>query len=225
MRILLVEDQKHLSEAIVHMLKKQHYIVDAVYNGEDGYDYILSNIYDVVILDINLPLMDGITILKKVREQGIESNIIMLTARSELSDKLTGLNHGADDYLTKPFAMEELVARIKSLGRRISKQYIKEVSTFGDLEFDIDTQNLSTAKKSVTLTRLESELFQLLLQRKDMKTSKESIIVKLWGYDGDADDNNVEVYISFLRKKFRYLNSKVVIKTTRNVGYQLCSND
>lgn len=221
MRILLIEDEHHLSEAIVHLLKKHSYTVDAVYDGTDGYDYILSDIYDIVILDVMLPGMNGFEVLKKVRDEGIETPIIMLTARSQLHDKIEGLDKGADDYLTKPFQMEELLARLKALGRRVNKGIEKEVLSIGDIEYDKDTLKLYSKDKHVFLTHRESDLFLLLHSRINMITSKENIIVKLWGYDSEAEDNNVEVYISFLRKKLRYTSEVVSIKTTRGVGYSL----
>lgn len=221
MKILLVEDEVHLSEAIVHLLKQNNYSVVAAYDGEEGYYEILSGIYDIVILDVMLPSLNGFEILKRVREEGIEIPIIMLTARSQVNDKVSGLNYGADDYLTKPFATEELLARLKALGRRKNTHIEKEVINLADVIYDKDNMRLSSQDKHVFLTQLENELFVLLYERLKMITSKEQIIVKLWGYDSEAVDNNVEVYISFLRKKLRYVSEKVQIKTTRGVGYSL----
>lgn len=220
MRILLIEDERRLSEAIVHILKENSYEVDAVYDGEDGYHYIMTDMYDIVILDVNLPKMNGFEVLKQVRNEGNKSHILMLTARTELDDKVLGLNLGADDYLPKPFATKELLARLKALARR-SNNFEADLKSFGDIFYDVSNYKLTKQKKSVTLTHLEGQLLELLLSRKNMITPKETIIVKLWGYDSEADDNNVEVYIFFLRKKLKYLDSKVTIKTTRNVGYSL----
>lgn len=220
MKILLIEDEVRLSEAIAHILKENKYSVDTVYNGEDGYHYIMTNVYDVVLLDVNLPIMNGFEVLKQVRDEGNKSIILMLTARSEIDDKVFGLDLGADDYLPKPFATKELLARIKALGRR-NTNYEGDQKRFGDIIFDINNYKLTKKKKSVTLTHLEGQLLELLISRKNMITPKENIIVKLWGYDSEADDNNVEVYIFFLRKKLKYLESNVSIKTTRNVGYSL----
>jgi len=225
MRILLVEDERHLSEAIVHILKQQHYTVDAVYDGMDGYHYILSDIYDIVILDVMLPGMNGYDVLRKIREEGMETTILMLTARSQIADKVKGLDYGADDYLTKPFAMDELVARLRALSRRQGRQFEREVTELGDIEFDRNLGTLYNNESSVHLTNLEMQLLELLLSRRGMITSKEQIIVKLWGYDTDADDNNVEVYISFLRKKLRYVSKEFIIKTTKNVVYSLEVNE
>jgi DNA-binding response OmpR family regulator len=221
MRILLVEDERHLSEAIVHILKQQHYTVDAVYDGMDGYHYILSDIYDIVILDVMLPSLNGYEVLRRIREEGMDTTILMLTARSQVSDRVKGLDYGADDYLTKPFAMDELVARLRALARRKDRQFEREVTTIGDIDFDKNAGELYNKDNSVHLTNLEMQLMELLLARRNMITSKEQIIVKLWGYDTDADDNNVEVYVSFLRKKLRFISKQVSIKTTRNVGYSL----
>ena len=220
MRILIVEDETRLAEAIEHILKENKYLVDVVNNGEDGYHYIMSDNYDIVILDVMLPYMNGFEILKKVRQEGILSKIIMLTARAEIEDKVFGLNLGADDYLPKPFNTKELLARIKALSRR-NQNYETDIKTIGDVLFNASTYVISKGEISITLTHLEGQLLELLLSRKNIITPKESIIVKLWGYDSEADDNNVEVYISFLRKKLKYLNSSVSIKTTRNVGYSI----
>ncbi len=221
MRILLIEDEVHLSEAIVHLLKQNNHTVDAVYDGADGYDYILSDIYDIVILDVMLPSMNGFEVLRKVREEGFETPIIMLTARSQVEDRVQGLDYGADDYLSKPFATEELLARLRAVSRRKQHKIEKEELVIDDVSYDKQTLKLQGTIKSVFLTHLESELFQYLYANKGVITSKENIIVKLWGYDSEAEDNNVEVYISFLRKKLKYVSSNVIIKTTRGVGYSL----
>lgn len=220
MRILLIEDERRLSEAIAHILKENNYQVDTVYDGDDGYHFIMTNIYDIIILDVNLPKMNGFEVLNKVRKEGNTTHILMLTARSELDDKVMGLDLGADDYLPKPFATKELLARLKAISRRTSN-FEADIKIFGDINYDVSNYKLSKHKKSVTLTHLEGQLLELLLARQKMITPKETIIVKLWGYDSEADDNNVEVYIFFLRKKLKYLESRVTIKTTRSVGYSL----
>ncbi len=224
MRILIIEDEVRLAEAISHILKENKYLVDMVTTGDDGYHYIMTDNYDVVILDVMLPVMNGFEILKKVRSEGNNSKIIMLTAKGEVEDKVLGFELGADDYLPKPFATKELLARIKALGRR-NLNYESDLKSFGDIVFNASTYKLNSNDKNVTLTYLEGQLLELLLARKNIITPKESIIVKLWGYDSEADDNNVEVYISFLRKKLKYLEASVIIKTTRNVGYSLEVND
>lgn len=225
MRVLVIEDERHLNEAITHLLKQNNYTVDSVYDGIDGYDYIQSDIYDLVVLDVMLPSMNGFEILSKVREEGNETTILMLTAKSQIEDKVQGLDYGADDYLTKPFAKEELLARLRALSRRKNKLFEDDTTQVGDISFDKNKLEISNQTKKVSLTHLEFELFDLLLSRKGMITPKEMIITKLWGYDSEAQDNNVEVYISFLRKKMKYISSNVTIKTTRNVGYSIEVND
>jgi len=220
MRILLVEDERRLSEAICHILEKQHYTVDAVYDGSDGYHYIMSGIYDLVILDVNLPKMNGFEVLRRIRDEGNSTLVLMLTARSQVDDKVEGLNLGADDYLPKPFATKELLARLKALSRR-SQTIEEEIKSFGDITYDTLNYKLSKNNKSVMLTNLEGQLLDLLITRKNMIISKDMIIQKLWGFDTRADDNNVEVYIFFLRKKLKYLESNVSIKTSRGIGYSL----
>ena len=221
MKILLIEDEIHLSEAVVHLLKQNNHSAVAIYDGLEGYNEILTGIYDVVILDVMLPNLNGFEVLKRVREEGIETPIIMLTAKSQVDDKVSGLNYGADDYLTKPFATQELLARLKALGRRKNAHIEKDVIELADITYDKDIMKLASINKQVFLTKLENELFVLLHERLHMITSKDQIIVKLWGYDSEAIDNNVEVYISFLRKKLRYVSTKLQIKTTRGVGYSL----
>ena len=219
MRILIVEDELHLAEALAQILKKNNYTVDIVNDGEAGLDNALSNIYDVIILDIMLPIMDGITILKQVRKEGIETPVILLTAKGEISDKVIGLDSGADDYLPKPFATEELLARIRAMARRKGEVLQDNSLKFGDIELNTSTLKLSKGSKEVKLILKESELLQLLISRKNIVTSKEVIIEKLWGFESEVEYNHVEVYISFLRKKLVFLNSEVVINTIRGLGY------
>ncbi|MDY4078443.1 MAG: response regulator transcription factor [Clostridium sp.] len=221
MRILIVEDEEQLSEALGAILEKHNYTVDRVFNGEDGLDYILSNIYDLVILDIMLPLMNGLDVLKKARKEGIECPIILLTAKGEVSDKVAGLDCGADDYLPKPFYTEELLARIRALSRRKGEVTNDNELCFGDITLNIGTLELSTSLNSVKLTAKEFGLLELLINRKGSIINKDDIINKLWGFESEAEHNNVEVYISFLRRKLTFLKSKVTIKAIRNIGYFL----
>ncbi|NLK96436.1 MAG: response regulator transcription factor [Clostridiales bacterium] len=221
MRILIIEDEKQLSEALGAILEKNNYIVDRVFNGEDGLDYILSNIYDVVILDIMLPKLNGLDVLKKARYAKIETPIILLTAKGEISDKVTGLDCGADDYLPKPFYTEELLARIRALGRRKGEVVNENALVFGDITLNMGLLELKTKNDSIKLTAKEAGLLELFINRKGMVTNKDDIISKLWGYESEAEHNNMEVYVSFLRRKFTYLKSKVVIKAIRNAGYVL----
>ncbi|NLU09913.1 MAG: response regulator transcription factor [Tepidanaerobacter acetatoxydans] len=221
MRILIVEDELHLAEALTQILKKNNYTVDAVHDGESGLDNALSGIYDLIILDIMLPKMNGISILKRIRKQEIATPVILLTAKGEISDKVMGLDSGADDYLPKPFATEELLARIRALSRRKGDILPDSSLKYGDIELDALNLKLSKDSKDVKLTLKESELLEFLMLRKNIVTSKELIIEKLWGFDSEVEPNNVEVYISFLRKKLSFLNSKVSIVTVRGVGYIL----
>ncbi|MGI5997539.1 MAG: response regulator transcription factor [Lutispora sp.] len=221
MRILIVEDEVHLAEALVQILKKNNYTADAVYDGEEGLDNALSGIYDLVILDIMLPKMDGISILKKMRKERISTPVILLTAKGDVSDKVIGLDSGADDYLAKPFATEELLARIRALSRRKGEVINENILEFGDIELNTSSLKLTNSIKDVKLTLKEYELLELLIMRKNVVTPKELIIEKLWGFDSQAEYNNVEVYVSFLRKKLQYLESKVYISTIRGVGYML----
>lgn len=221
MRILIVEDEVHLSEALTQILRKNNYTVDTVNDGEAGLDNALSNIYDLILLDIMLPKIDGITVLKEIRKEGIGTPVILLTAKGEVSDKVIGLDSGADDYLPKPFATEELLARIRAMARRKGEVLQDNTMKFGDIELNTATLKLNCKDKEVKLILKESELLELLICRNKAVTSKELIIEKLWGFDSDVEHNHVEVYISFLRKKLLFLNSKVSITTVRGVGYTL----
>ena len=221
MRILIVEDEAQLSEALGAILEKNNYIVDRVFDGESGLDYILSDIYDGVILDIMLPKLNGIEVLKKARKDGISTPIILLTAKGEVEDRILGLDCGADDYLPKPFYVEELMARIRALTRRKGEVQSDNLLSYGDITLNIGNLELSSKENSIKLTAKESGLLELLINRKDMISNKDDIISKLWGYESEAEHNNVEVYVSFLRRKLSYLKSKVAIKAIRNLGYIL----
>lgn len=221
MRILIAEDEVHLAEAVSQILKKNNYSVDMVHDGRSGLDYAQSGIYDLLLLDIMMPEMDGITVLKKLRSEGNHTPIILLTAKGELSDKVTGLDYGADDYIAKPFATEELLARIRAALRRKGEVVPEDGLKFGDIELNTTQLKLSVQGKEIKLNLKENELLELLIARKQAITSKEQIIEKLWGFDSEVEYNNVEVYISFLRKKLTFLNSAVRINTIRGVGYVL----
>ncbi len=221
MRLLLIEDELHLAEAISQILKKNNYTVDMVHDGEAGYDYGMSNIYDMILLDIMLPKMNGIEVLKALRKAGVKIPILMLTAKGEIGDRVTGLDSGADDYLPKPFATEELLARIRALFRRKGDIQTSIEMAIGDITLNPSTLILAKDSHTIKLTLKESELLEYLILRKGLIASKELIIDKLWGYDSEAEHNNVEVYISFLRKKLSFLKSNVSITTTRGVGYAL----
>lgn len=221
MRILIAEDEIHLAEAVSQILKKNNYSVDMVHDGRSGLDYAQSGIYDLLLLDIMMPEMDGITVLKKLRSEGNHTPVILLTAKGELSDKVTGLDYGADDYIAKPFATEELLARIRAALRRKGEVVPEDGLKFGDIELNTTQLKLSVQGKEIKLNLKENELLELLIARKQAITSKEQIIEKLWGFDSEVEYNNVEVYISFLRKKLTFLNSAVRINTIRGVGYVL----
>ncbi|KGE20142.1 response regulator transcription factor [Paenibacillus wynnii] len=221
MRILIVEDELHLAEALTQILKKHNYSVDAVHDGRSGLDYALSGIYDLLLLDIMMPEMDGFSVLKKIRNEGLSTPVIFLTAKGEITDMVTGLDHGADDYIAKPFSSEELLARIRAALRRKGEVVPDDALKFGDMELNTANLRLSVNGKEMKLNLKESELLELLILRKQAVTSKEQIIEKLWGFDSEVEHNNVEVYISFLRKKLTFLNSAVRISTLRGVGYVL----
>lgn len=221
MRILIVEDERHLAEALTQILKKHHFSADAVHDGRSGLDYAESGIYDLILLDIMLPEMDGISVLKALRQQNISVPVILLTAKGEIGDQVTGLDHGADDYIPKPFSSELLLARIRAVLRRKGELLPEDALTFGDIGLNVSQLKLSAGGKDIKLNLKESELLELLMIRKQAITSKEHIIEKLWGFDSEAEHNNVEVYVSFLRKKLLFLQSSVKIATVRGVGYVL----
>lgn len=221
MRILVVEDERHLNEALTHLLKKNRYTVDSVFDGEAGLDNALTGIYDVIVLDIMLPKMDGYAVLAEMRRESINTPVILLTAKGEISDKVRGLDCGADDYLAKPFSTDELLARIRALGRRKGEIIPSGNLSFGDIELNTQSLTLYKGVSEIHLTLKESELLEFLIRNKNMVVSKDQIIEKLWGFESEAESNHVEVYISFLRKKLAYIQSSVSITTIRGVGYTL----
>ncbi|MBO4794463.1 MAG: response regulator transcription factor [Clostridia bacterium] len=220
MNILVVDDEKRFADGICEILSQQKIHCEAVYDGRDGYDYGVSGIYDVILLDIMLPGMNGFEVLKKLRAAKVSTPIILLTARDEVTDKVRGLDSGADDYLTKPFLKEELMARIRAVSRRKGEVILNELS-FGDITLGLDSCTLSCAGNSVKLGFKEFEILKLLMSNPGAAISKEELITKVWGYLSDAEDNNVEVYISFIRKKLAFVGSSVSISTVRRVGYVL----
>jgi len=218
---LIVEDEVRLAEALSEILSKRQYTVDTARDGLTGLDRALSGIYDVIILDIMLPKLDGYAILKSLRQERIATPVLMLSAKDDTADKVLGLDQGADDYLTKPFSTEELLARIRALGRRQNDFLFEDRLRFGDFSLQLSDASLGCGKKAIALSKKECEVLQLLMQRKGNLVSKEEIIEKIWGYDALTEYNNVEVYISFLRKKMAYVGSKSAIKTVRSAGYCL----
>ncbi|WP_449260384.1 response regulator transcription factor [Enterococcus casseliflavus] len=225
MRILFVEDEPSIAEAVASLLKKQHYSVDLAFDGETGLDYAASGVYDILVLDIMLPKIDGIILLKTLRKQNIRTPIIMLTAKSEVDDKVLGLDAGADDYLTKPFQMKELLARIRSLGRRKDLDYQEDQLAFGNVGLDRNELQLATPSNQVVLSPKEMKLMELFLSRPKVILSKETIINKIWGFDPDVEENRVEIYVSLLRKKLTLLEADIGIRTIRNAGYILQSKE
>ncbi|WP_297712503.1 response regulator transcription factor [Clostridium sp.] len=221
MRLLLVEDEIQLSEALNHILSKNKYIVDAVYNGEDGLDYGLTDIYDVIVLDIMIPKLSGLEVLRRLRKENIKTPVILLTAKGEIEDKVKGLDSGADDYLAKPFATEELLARLRALTRRQGEIINDNILEVGDIKLNISTYELEGPCNSIKLSLKEFEIIRCFMQRPRVIVTKDELISKIWGYDSDAEYNNIEVYISFLRKKLGYVNSTTSITTVRGVGYKL----
>ena len=222
MRILIVEDEKRLAGTLAELLHRRGYTVDVSYDGVSGLDNARSGIYDLVLLDAMLPGLDGFTLLQQLRAGGDTVPVLMLTARSDLSDRVRGLDCGADYYLTKPFETEELLACIRSLLRRGDGQPRQEDAvTCGDLRLEPGTFLLRCGQREVRLSRREYDLMELLMKNGSQIVSKEQLILKVWGYDSAAEDNNVEVYISFLRRKLEHLHSAVKIRTHRLVGYCL----
>ena len=220
MRILIVEDEIRLAETLKQLLEDQRYQADTVYDGADGVDYGLAGQYDLIILDVMLPKVDGFQAAQRLRAAHVSTPILMLTARDEVSDKINGLDCGADDYMTKPFDTGELMARVRALTRR-QGEVLGDVLTAGDLSLDCTSRLLSAGERSVRLGFKEFEVLRLLMVNSGAVVTKETIISKIWGLDSEAEDNNVEVYISFLRKKLAYLNSRASISTVRKVGYFL----
>ena len=224
MRILVVEDEKALSEVLVELLEKQHFTVDPVFSGTDGLDYGLSGIYDLILLDIMLPGMNGIEVLKGLRKDKVSTPIIMLTAMSEIEDKVTGLDYGADDYITKPFETKELLARIRAATRR-KEVFTEEGLSFYDLGLNKGTLKAYTKELDVKLSLKEFQILEMLVLNHKQIISKEQIAEKIWGFDFDGEYNSVEVYISFVRKKLKFIQSKVIIKASRGLGYSLEVNN
>jgi DNA-binding response OmpR family regulator len=225
MRLLFAEDEKSLSKAIVTILKKNNYEVDPVYDGEEALDYLTSGTpYDAAVLDIMMPKMDGITVLKKLRASGSTLPVLLLTAKSEIDDKVAGLDSGANDYLTKPFAMPELLARIRAMARTQSVQSTSELKV-GCITLDQTTYELSSPSGSFRLANKEFQMLELLMSNPHQLISTERFMDKIWGYDSDADISVVWVYISYLRKKLNALHADVQIKASRNAGYSLEETD
>jgi len=222
MKLLLIEDERRMAEAVSELLKQEKYLIDVKYDGAEGFDAILNNSYDLIICDVMLPSMNGFDIVKETRMEGIDTPILMLTAKCDVFDKVTGLDSGADDYLTKPFQVEELLARVRVLLRRNNKADDGILSSH-DVCLNTKTMILSCKNtgKEIRLPEKEFKLMEHLILNKNQIVSKEQLALKVWGYDNEAEYNNVEVYISFTRKKLKFLEAKTEIKSIRGIGYQL----
>lgn len=220
MKVLIVEDEIRLADTLSQIMSQNKYLVDTVHDGADGLDYAMSNRYDIIVLDVMLPKRNGFEVVKALRKAKISTPVILLTAKDEVSDKITGLDSGADDYLTKPFAPDELLARIRALTRRQGEVVMNELGFF-DITLNLSMYMLQKDTKSIRLGHKEFEVMRLLITNPCVVVSKDEMISKIWGEESDAEDNNVEVYISFLRKKLLYLGSKVNIATQRKIGYFL----
>jgi len=226
MRLLLVEDEKRMAQALCEILRLEKYEVDHHANGLDGLAAIESSVYDIVILDVMLPGMNGYEIAKRARQKGIRTPILMLTAKSELDDKVTGLDSGADDYLTKPFMTKELLARLRALGRR-SINTPDGTLTYGDISLDTNTSTLSCTRngQSVRLSEKEYRILEYLISNSNQILTREQLAVKIWGFESEAEYNNVEVYMSFTRKKLAFVGARTEIKAVRGIGYELRCDD
>lgn len=227
MRILIVEDEFNLADIISNRLKKEKYDIDIERDGEDGLYKALSGAYNLIILDVMLPHMDGFEILKNIRDENIDTKVIMLTAKSELEDKLAGFTRGADDYITKPFHVEELVARVNVQLRKDSSKKIKDYIEAYDLRLNLKTSNLQCTKtsESIDVGRKEFLILEYLMQNKDIIISKDQIYDKIWGVDNISESNNLEAYLSFIRKKLKAIGSHILIRAIRGMGYRLEVDD
>lgn len=223
LRILIVEDEFNLADVISERLKKEKYSVDIVTNGEDGLYHSLSGTYNLIILDVMLPCFNGFEILKKIRQNKVSAKVIMLTAKGELTDKLNGFDYGADDYITKPFHMEELVARVNARLRKNDNENIMNYLEVGDLRLDLKTSNLLCTKtnESIDVGCKEFLIMEYFMQNKNIIVSKEQVYDKVWGIDNTFESNNLEAYLSFIRKKLKIIGSEVLIKAIRGLGYKL----
>ena len=222
MRLLLVEDEKRMAQALCEILRLEKYEVDHYVNGLDGLAAVESDIYDIVILDVMLPGMNGHEIARKARQKGIRTPILMLTAKAELDDKVLGLDSGADDYLTKPFQTRELLARLRALGRR-NINSADGTLAYGDISLDTNTNMLSctTGGQSIRLSEKEYRILEYLIANGGQILSREQLAVEIWGFNNEAEYNNVEVYMSFTRKKLSFVKAKTEIKAVRGIGYEL----
>ena len=226
MKLLLVEDEKRMAQALCEILRLEKYDVDWCADGESGMNAVESGIYDLIMLDVMLPVKSGFEIARQARHLGIKAPILMLTAKGELDDKVTGLDSGADDYLTKPFETRELLARLRALGRRNLPSTDGQL-TFGDISLDTNSVSLRclTSGQSVRLSEKEYHILEYLIANQGRVLTREQLAVKIWGYESEAEYNNVEVYMSFTRRKLTFIGAKTEIKAVRGIGYELRCED
>ena len=220
MKLLYAEDERLLAEAVTDILTYHKYIVDTVYDGADAYDYAISGDYDGIILDIMMPKRDGLDVLAELRRRGCRTPILLLTAKTQVEDRIRGLDAGADDYLPKPFDMGELLARVRAMLRR-REEYHPDLLRFGDLTLNIQSGELSVGETSFLLPKQEYRLMEQLMIHHTMYLSSEDLLVKAWGYNAETDTNSVWLYISYLRKRLSAMDSKVEIVSKRGIGYKL----
>lgn len=222
MRLLLIEDEIRMAQALCELLKLEKYEVDHFANGADGFEALKSNIYDIAIIDVMLPEMNGYEIAANARKNGITTPVLMLTAKAELDDKVMGLDCGADDYMTKPFMTKELLARLRALSRRSTNSADGKL-TFGDISLDVGTSMLlcTRTEQSVRLSEKELRILEYLISNGGRILTREQLALKIWGYDSDSEYNNVEVYMSFARKKLGFIGAETEIKAVRGIGYEL----
>ena len=220
MRLLLAEDEKELAKALSVILHHNNYSVDVVHNGEDALCYLENGDYDGAILDIMMPKMDGLTVLRRIRDEGNGLPVLILTAKSEIDDRVEGLDAGADDYLTKPFAMKELLARVRAMLRRRTEN-VDTTLSFGDINLEIATSMLSCGAEKVRLTNKEFQMLEMLISADGGIISVDRFMDKIWGYDSETEQNVVWVYVSYLRRKLSGIGSSVAIEAHRNLGYSL----
>lgn len=220
MNVLVVEDERNLADAIVKILEDEGYNAEATYDGKAGLTCAKSGLYDAIVLDVMLPGMSGYDVVNKMRHAGVSTPVLMLTARTSTEDKVRGLDSGADDYMTKPFEAPELLARLRALTRRRGDVLIDEIK-FADIKLDLNTHDLSCGEKSVHLSGKEFEVLSILMGSSSRVVSKQDLLTRVWGTDGEASENSVEAYVSFIRKKLSHIGSKVQVTTLRMLGYRL----
>lgn len=220
MNVLVIEDERNLADAIVKILEDEGYNAEATYDGKAGLTCAKSGLYDAIVLDVMLPAMSGYDVVNQMRHARVSTPVLMLTARTSTEDKVRGLDSGADDYMTKPFEAPELLARLRALTRRRGDVLIDEIK-FADVSLDLNTHDLACGEKSVHLSGKEFEVMSILMGSNSRVVSKQDLLTRVWGVDGEASENSVEAYVSFLRKKLAHIGSKVQITTLRMLGYRL----